>query len=209
MAANTLIHVAPGFAIGEQLTSAQFNIADARQADAPKRSSTKSGYKRLSLCAPHVTAGQVVEGFLGQIKMNNTAVGNYVSFPLIGLVDGHVLTAVKMYFTPKGGHGGGGPATLPQIVVYTQTTAGATAPLGAKNYVWNGAVDPVQYQAGFSLEVAAIAHTIDLETYEYMVQVLPEDGAGALGDLKIHAVCANMTIDTAAGGIDHHCWLLA
>lgn len=207
MAANTRTF-APPASINQIATATHFNKLDTNGTAGIRRDSSKSGYKRLPL-APSWASGQVVTCDSGLFYAANTGAANDVTIPVIGLVDGHVLTALKMSFTPKGGHGGGGPATLPLITLYKKSATGGMTSLGTATYIWNGAVDPAQYEAGFTLEMTALAHTVDLETYEYIVILAPEDGAGALGDLVFHSISANQTLDTTEGGVDLPIWLLA
>ncbi len=206
MAANTRTHAAPGWADGEILTPAQINAVDLMAAASVRRDATLSGTKLLPLC-PAWAAGQTVTCTAGDFMAANTGVANDVTLPLIGLVTGHTLTGVSVHIHPKGGHGGGGPATLPVITLYTKSSSGVLAPLGTGTYVWNGAVDPAQYEAGVSLSITGLAHVVNLATNQYIVVLAPEDAAGALGDLHINSISATMTIDTAEGGADLSAWV--
>lgn len=208
MAANTRAHAPPGFADGELLTPTQTNVIDVGQAGAVRRDSSKGGWKSLPIVP--MTTSNVATVVLVHTAGEATTIGNVAEtqhLAIVELQDGHAIAGVRIRYIPKVVHVGQ-PVVLPAIELFRiHNETGVATSMGSATYAW-GAGDPGNYDAGFWLTITPAAHTVDLETYRYVLQLTPESGGNSQLAL-LAGLQANMTLDLAEGGADLSTWLHA
>ncbi len=109
--------------------------------------------------------------------------GAEFNWPL-DLPHGQVLTEVKAYLAPAGGHGGN-VATPPKVILeyHTPSTA-TTADLGTTT---DPGVLPA-YEVAHTLAVSGLTHTIDRSLNRYFLKIFAEAGANAAANLLILGV---------------------
>lgn len=208
MAANSRAKAT--WVLGDVPTAAQFNTLDANGAGAVARASTGSGTKLMPLC--YVASGPVktvTKPYLDaghKLAMDNddvTGAPTEHEFDLVGLPNGHTLTAVTVKFDPVAGHGGQ-PDNLPGFSVLRVTADGTTNSLGSGTYSW---VDVSTYEAGMTCTLSGLTEVIDCETYRYLVDIYNESGTNSIAGCVIASIACTVTVDTAAAGADFTFWV--
>lgn len=210
MAANTRTF-SPPCSLNQVITATNFNKLDTNGTACIRRDSSKSGTKSHPFLPVETIdpAGgglgtRMCYAYYGTLTCYNVAYDVYC--PLVELPDAQVLNAVTVHCHPAGGHGAQ-PAVMFSIHVYKCALSDGTATLlGSGTHTW---VDIATYQAGFDLTATGLAHTIDLETYTYVVKIILESGANSLTAGQLISMKVTCTLDLAEGGIDLSTWLHA
>lgn len=218
MAANTLVHVAPGWALREKLTSAQLTKLDQHAAQSVNRNSTHGGAR----CLPLRPLSQVsmVGGTLHSLcdaggVVGDVSCGNYseqIVLPLLDLPQGHSLISASVHVKPMVGHTGTFPngtgVTLPRLRLYRKAEATRTSELLGDSgaYPW---VDLAAYEAGFDLSAAVTAGPtpVDWSVYTYWLTFNLEGGPDSVPGLVLNNLRALMLFDYSYGGPDLSLWL--
>jgi hypothetical protein len=107
---------------------------------------------------------------------------------------GQVLTSVKVYIRPVGGHSGL-PSTMPQAkVLYSTIAAGTPTQIGATTV--DTSADTTAYQTAHAITVGSLGHTIDTSSRIYYLQLTSEGGTNAIQGMRAYGVEFTFTRDT-------------
>lgn len=211
MAANSLVHAAPGWGEGELVTPTQINLLDLRQAQSINRHNSVGGWGAIPFhfVGEYATGGTgLVYSASGGVYMTTgagTKSGTSTYSIDLRPMKGHSLDGVRLHITPAGGHAGQ-PAQLPVITLYRIAIAtGVVTNMGTATYAWGGG-DPGNYQAGFFLSITGLAHTIDTAANDYRLEVTVESGLNYVDNGKLDGIQANITVDASEGGPDIVFW---
>jgi hypothetical protein len=207
MAANALVHAAPGWASGEVLTPAQITQIDTLLSQAPNRNSTQSGTRVIALDPVDVSyfdAGVVKRLCIptyGVLTCVNAAEDIYI--PMHELPHGHVLTTTTLKVIGAAGHGAL-PGTPPVLDIYKVTSGGVATSLG---HTHDPSANFAAYEVAHDVAVSAMAHTIDRATYCYWAKIVLESGLNSVTGMTILSLTAACTIDHTVGGVDLSLWV--
>ncbi|MFA4900980.1 MAG: hypothetical protein WC563_15785 [Brevundimonas sp.] len=213
MAANSLVHAAPGWAQGEKLTPTQITAVGEQAAQSVNRNSTVSGtrYFQIKPISQYDNATELYNHNHpdNKIILKNVGPGGgapILHIPLDGLLHKQTLTAAALRLKPAAGHGAAPLVigTLPTFKVRRADVLGAIVDIGTATYVW---VDVATYEAGFYLSALAMTEVVDLAQYTYHLAYTSEWGANSVTGLMLACMAVTMTIDHAYGGTDLSMWV--
>lgn len=192
----------------ELVKSTEFNTVDTNAAQSVNRTNTSGGYKLMPICIARATQYEFLNVSAdGRFSFSvPSGASTYIFLPMFGLPDGQTLAGAKLKYKPATGHTAE-PASLPTLQLYGATVNGTAGVIGATiEHTW---VDTATYQAGITLEVTGISHTIDCATYDYYARVRVEAGSSAVSGSTIQSFSVDVDVSTACGGTDFCHWLLS
>lgn len=207
MAANTLVNTV-GWGMNDMCTSAQGQALQVQAAQSINRTNTITGTRAMPLI-PY-NDGQPGVLRITSAGIYETVAGDaaYHAFPLVGLPNGHILTAVRLWIIPasvvRGGTEPESPAFIRLYKKESTLMSGTPTLLGAQATATWGS--EAAYESGQALTVSGLTETIDLNSYSYYVLFRSEDGAAAYPGLQIGGLDATVTINNGYGGADFTFW---
>jgi len=160
-----------------------------------------AGVLRLKYVARPVTRRQPMLGNLGanyahstgELIVEQTIAGGEFIISLTNLPNGAVLDSVTVGLKGAAGHANDPvTATLPVVTVRSQDgIGGGPVPLGLQA---DTSADRATYEAFHTITVAGIAHTIDLTTYTYDVEIDGEVAGDWVVGCEFYAVSVICTV---------------
>lgn len=212
MAANTRVHVSPGWAQNEIVTSAQLNTLDTNAANSVNRLSTKSGWRDCGLVLSGMgdwsngVGSITVAPTCGRILLaNGDNDGSLWTLPNLPI--GHRLKYVRAHFSPQSGHAAQ-PTALPGICVHSISGSGADEFGLWSMYTW---VSTSTYELGFWLQsndLASLGFASALSIAadrRYCVTISHERMTNSKA-CYLDSIQAYCEVNTAQGGPDFTHW---
>jgi len=207
MTANSLVKPA-GFGLGDEVSSVnQFQPLQVQAAQSINRTNTHTGWRAMPICPiADANPGRLVINSTGEYE---TASGDaaYHVMPLIGLPNGHTLTAVRLWIIPaNAARSSTQPEYMPILYLYKKaSTLSSGTPTTLGSFTATGGSESA-YEAGQAMLIDGLTETIDLDSNAYYLVFRSEDGAAAYPGLQLGGLDAQVTCDTAYGGQDFTHW---
>jgi len=203
MAANERAKSA-GYSSGGEVLAAELTTIDTNAANAINRNSTTSGWKTVShtISVQRDSSGHIIcYPYSSRIRFTGTA--GSIWLPTQVLPHGHTVKDIRMQIQPAGDHVAE-PAVLPKMVLW-KNSINTCAAVGSASYTW---VSTAAYESSTPwLSSGTLTHVIDLETYNYPIQIVAESGANAKAGLQLYYVQVYVSCDKSSGGTDFSFWL--